>query len=166
MPVVLPYLTAERATLMADELAFQQHLAETPAYRALPRGAIHGDLFRDNVMFEGEVLSGLFDFYFAGVDTLLFDIAVCLNDWCIDLDTGRLVEERATAFVAAYDRVRRLESTELRLMPALMRAAALRFRLPDGDCIGAPTSVTMRSCSSLCVSAYPSAGLARSPRPM
>ena len=32
-------------------------------------------------MFEGERLTGLFDFYFAGVDTCLFDMAVCLNDW-------------------------------------------------------------------------------------
>ncbi len=78
-------------------------------------------------MFEGDRLTGLFDFYFAGVDSFLFDIAVCLNDWCIDLESGRLVEERAAAFVAAYDAVRRLESIELRLMPALMRAAALRF---------------------------------------
>ena len=58
-------------------------------------------MFRDNAMFEGlpgrEQLSGVFDFYFAGVDTLLFDLAVCLNDWCIDLDTGRLIDDRATA---------------------------------------------------------------------
>jgi homoserine kinase type II len=78
-------------------------------------------------MFEGDTLTGLFDFYFAGVDTFLFDIAVCLNDWCIDLESGRLVDERAAAFVAAYDAVRPLDTTELRLMPALMRAAALRF---------------------------------------
>jgi homoserine kinase type II len=86
------------------------------------------------VMFErgadGEdTLTGLFDYYFAGDDAFLFDIAVCLNDWCIDLESGRLDEERATAFVAAYDAVRPLGSGELRLMPALMRAAALRFWL-------------------------------------
>jgi homoserine kinase type II len=73
------------------------------------------------------VLTGLFDFYFAGDDSFLFDIAVCLNDWCIDLESGRLVEERASAFVAAYDAVRPLTGSELRLMPALMRASALRF---------------------------------------
>jgi homoserine kinase type II len=78
-------------------------------------------------MFEGDRLTGFFDFYFAGVDTFLFDIAVCLNDWCIDLESGRLVEERAAAFVAAYDAVRPLTGGELRSMPALLRAAALRF---------------------------------------
>ncbi|MEP7057488.1 MAG: homoserine kinase [Caldimonas sp.] len=127
VPVVVPFLDAERAELITDELAYQHQLAASAAYAALPRGAIHADLFRDNVMFDGDVLTGLFDFYFAGVDTYLFDIAVCLNDWCIDLESGRLVDERAAEFVAAYDRVRRLESNELRLMPALMRAAALRF---------------------------------------
>ena len=126
-PVVVPYLDAGQADLIRDELAFQQQVAASPAFAQLPRGPIHGDLFRDNVMFEGDRLTGLFDFYFAGVDTWLFDIGVCLNDWCVDLDTGRLLEDRAGAFVEAYDRVRPLDTQELRLMPALMRAAALRF---------------------------------------
>jgi homoserine kinase type II len=129
VPVVLPHLVPRLAELMRDELAYQQRIAETPAYAALPRGAIHGDLFRDNVMFDGHILAGVFDFYFAGVDCLLFDIAVALNDWCIDLDSGCLVEERAEAFVEAYESVRPLESAELRLLPALMRAAAFRFWL-------------------------------------
>ena len=132
VPVVLPFVTDAQAALLTDELAFQQHLAASATYHELPRGAIHADLFRDNVMFEqvadgDDRLSGFFDFYFAGVDALLFDIGVCLNDWCIDLDTGRLAEERAGAFMAAYDAVRPLASAELRSLPALMRAAALRF---------------------------------------
>jgi len=129
VPVVLPYLDPARAELMSDELAYQRHLAASPAYATLPRGAIHGDLFRDNVMFVGRTLAGVFDFYFAGVDCLLFDIAVALNDWCIDLASGRLDEDRASAFVAAYDARRQLEHAELRLLPALMRAAAFRFWL-------------------------------------
>jgi homoserine kinase type II len=129
VPVVLPHLDAARAELMADELAYQQHLARSSAFATLPRGVIHADLFRDNAMFVGTTLAGVFDFYFAGVDCLLFDIAVALNDWCIDLDTGRLDEDRASAFVAAYDALRPLERAEVRLMPALMRAAAFRFWL-------------------------------------
>jgi homoserine kinase type II len=127
VPVVLPHVDAARAALLEDEFAYQQRIAATAAYAALPRGPIHADLFRDNVMFEGDRLTGLFDLYFAGVDTWLFDIAVCLNDWCIDVESGRLDDGRAGAFVAAYDAERRLESTELRLLPALMRQAALRF---------------------------------------
>jgi homoserine kinase type II len=133
VPQVLPFLDAAQRELITGELAFQQALAASPAFRALPRGPVHADLFRDNVMFEGlpgrERLSGFFDFYFAGVDTWLFDIAVCLNDWCIDLDSGRMVEERSKAFVDAYASVRPLGSGERRLMPALLRAAAFRFWL-------------------------------------
>jgi homoserine kinase type II len=129
VPVVVPHLAAAQAALMQDELAYQQHLAATPAYQTLPRAAIHGDLFRDNVMFVERTLAGVFDFYFAGVDTLLFDLAVALNDWCVDLATGRLDEDRAAALVAAYESVRPLETAEVRLLPALMRAAAFRFWL-------------------------------------
>jgi homoserine kinase type II len=134
VPLVRPFLSDEQRALIDSELAFQQQIADSPTYASLPRGAIHADLFRDNVMFDPgdlghEKLSGFFDFYFAGVDTFLFDIAVCLNDWCIDLTTGALADERAQAFVAAYAAVRPLTSNERRLLPALLRAAALRFWL-------------------------------------
>ena len=134
VPVVQPFLTPSQLELIDTELAFALQVHGSKAHAALPQGAIHADLFRDNVMFEqdpdgADLLTGLFDFYFAGDDSFLFDIAVCLNDWCIDLESGRLIEERAAAFVAAYDAVRPLCSSELRLMPALMRSAALRFWL-------------------------------------
>jgi homoserine kinase type II len=129
VPVVLEHLDAEQAALMADELAYQRHLAASSAYATLPRGAIHGDVFRDNVMFVERTLAGVFDFYFAGVDCLLFDVAVALNDWCIDVASGRLDEDRAAALVAAYETERPLEHAEVRLLPALMRAAAFRFWL-------------------------------------
>ena len=127
VPVVLPFLTPAQADLISTELALAQQVGASAAHAALPRGAIHADLFRDNAMFEGDELTGIFDFYFAGVDSLLFDVAVCLNDWCVDLASGALVEQRADAFVAAYDAVRRFSNDELRLLPALMRNAALRF---------------------------------------
>ncbi|MBA2674440.1 homoserine kinase, partial [Ramlibacter sp.] len=108
VPVVLPFLTPEQAALIRAELAYQNHVAAGSAHAALPRGPVHADLFRDNVMFEGDRLTGFFDFYFAGVDTLLFDIAVCLNDWCVDLPTGAHDAARARAFLDAYGRVRPL----------------------------------------------------------
>ncbi len=131
VPVVAPFLSQPQRVLIDDELAFAQHVAASPAYAGLPRGPVHADLFRDNVMFDdgpdGDHLSGLFDFYFAGIDTFLFDIAVCLNDWCIDLASGRLEEDRAMALVGAYHAVRPLSADEHRLLPAMLRAAALRF---------------------------------------
>ncbi|MFD1710693.1 homoserine kinase [Ottowia sp. GY511] len=131
VPVVLPHLDDAQSALIRTELAYQNHIAAGSAYAALPRGAIHADLFRDNVMFEGTreqpVLSGFFDFYFAGVDTWLFDLAVALNDWAVDLPSGRADTARTRAMLAAYTAVRPLTDAERRLLPAMLRAGALRF---------------------------------------
>ncbi|MDP3834421.1 MAG: homoserine kinase [Hydrogenophaga sp.] len=130
VPVVLPFLSAPQADLIRSELAYQNHVAQSPAYKALPRGAIHADLFRDNAMFEGGELTGLFDFYFAGCDTFLFDLAVCLNDWCVlheEGNDGTLDVPRSLALLAAYQAVRPLNAAERSLLPALLRAGALRF---------------------------------------
>ncbi|MDP9898106.1 homoserine kinase [Variovorax ginsengisoli] len=130
-PVVLPHLDVPQSALLRSELAYQNHIAASSAYKALPRGPVHADLFRDNVMFDVEGstprLSGVFDFYFAGTDTWLFDLAVCLNDWAIDLPTGRHEAARAAALLDAYQTVRPLEAAERQLLPAMLRAAALRF---------------------------------------
>ena len=132
-PVVLPYLDAAGAELLRSELAYQNHIADSAAYAALPRGPIHADLFRDNAMFatDGDAhaprLTGLFDFYFAGTDCWLFDLAVCLNDWAVDLSTGRNDPAHSTALLDAYRSVRPLSAAERSLLPALLRAAALRF---------------------------------------
>ena len=136
VPEVMPFLTMAQRGFIEAELGFQERLAVSLAYAHLPRGPIHADLFRDNVMFDdepadsaapGDRLSGLFDFYFAGTDTFLFDIAVCVNDWCIALDSGRLDEDRASALVAAYHAVRPLSGDEQRMFPSFLRGAALRF---------------------------------------
>lgn len=127
VPVVLPYVDEAQAALLRSELAFQNHVAAGSTYAALPRGVIHADLFRDNVMFEHGRLTGLFDFYFAGVDSWLFDIAVCLNDWCVDLSTGAHDAARAAAFLRAYAGVRPLAAAERQLLPAMLRSGALRF---------------------------------------
>ncbi len=131
VPVVLPFLDPAQASLIRSELAYQNHVAAMPAYASLPRGPIHADLFRDNVMFEDDKLTGLFDFYFAGCDTLLFDLAVCLNDWCVhhsaDEEDGAHKPALAHAMLSAYQSVRPLTATERQLLPAMLRAGAFRF---------------------------------------
>jgi homoserine kinase type II len=136
VPVVLPYLDDSQAGLIEAELAYQNHIAASSAYAALPRGPVHADLFRDNVMFQGSdeapELSGFFDFYFAGVDTWLFDVAVCLNDWCIvhskqSEQDGLHDTAKAEAFLNAYQAVRPLTAPERELLNAMLRAGALRF---------------------------------------
>lgn len=122
--LVMPFLGETDATLLRDELRHQaQHRPGD-----LPRGVIHADLFRDNVLFDGERISGLLDFYFAGVDDLLFDVAVTVNDWCIEPD-GSLDAVRCAALLAAYDAGRPLTASERAAWPLMLRAAALRFWL-------------------------------------
>lgn len=80
-------------------------------------------------MFNGDKLSGFFDFYFAGCDTWLFDVAVAINDWCIDLETGELDDTRVRAFLDAYHAVRPFTLDECAAWKAILRGAALRFWL-------------------------------------
>lgn len=124
-----PFLSAEQRSLLTSELAFHEELALSPPYRQLPRGPVHADLFRDNVLFEGEQLTGILDFYFAGCDALLFDLAVCLNDWCIEIGTCQRDEGKVAAFLRGYEAMRPLTPQEHALLPAMSRAAALRFWL-------------------------------------
>jgi len=134
IPAILPYVTAEQRALLTAELDHQARIAASPAHANLPRSAVHADLFRDNVLFDGDTLSGIFDFYFAGVDTWVFDLAVALNDWCILPDTGAFDSARHDALLQAYTAERPLQPSERALLPDALRAAALRFwtsRLAD-----------------------------------
>lgn len=132
-PAVRPHLEADAGALLDDEMAYQTHLAQSPSYLQLPHGAVHADLFRDNALFDGlpgrERLCGVFDFYFAGVDSFAFDLSVTINDWCIDDDSGHLDETRADALIAGYRAEREPTGAEWRMLPAMRRAAALRFWL-------------------------------------
>lgn len=93
---------------------------------SLPYGLIHGDLFRDNVLFEETELTGLLDYYSATMGPLLFDVAVTINDWCVT-DDRKLDPTRVTALLEGYNSIRPLTPQEHDLLPQYLRAAALRF---------------------------------------
>jgi homoserine kinase type II len=128
-PVVLPYLPEASRQLLRAELHAQEAFAASANYGQLPRGPVHADLFRDNAMFAGERLTGFLDFYFAGCDSWLFDVAVAVNDWCVDLATGALDEMRVRALLDAYHAVRRFTPAEESAWRTMLRAGALRFWL-------------------------------------
>lgn len=128
-PAVLPFLNEAEAALLRSEVAYQSEFAAGATYAQLARGPVHADLFRNNVMFEGERLSGCFDFYFAGVDTWLYDVAVTVNDWCVDLATGVLDQARVRALLDAYHEVRPFTADEQAAWQPMLRAGALRFWL-------------------------------------
>lgn len=132
-PQVAPFITDDQAALLASELEAQVAFAASPDYAALPRGATHCDLFRDNVLFAGTaeqpVMGGIIDFYFAGCDSWLFDVAVAVNDWCIHRETGAFVPELLQAWLGAYAAQRPFTDAEKRAWPLMLRAGALRFWL-------------------------------------
>jgi len=96
--------------------------------RDLPEGIIHADLFPDNVFFLGNKVSGVIDYYFACNDALAYDIAICLNAWCFELDNAFNIT-KARALLRAYDRLRPFTDKEFEALPILARGAALRFLL-------------------------------------
>ncbi len=130
---VMPHLNSAQKKLLQEELAFQNTCYTSSAHELLPKGVIHADLFRDNVMFNHGILTGFFDFYFAGVDALLFDVAVVLNDWCVthtnNNASGQPILELENAVLNAYAQIRPFTNEERALLPAVLRAAALRFWL-------------------------------------
>jgi len=122
-----PLLDSRQNSLLEEEIAFQAQRR----FPDLPRGPVHADLFRDNALFEKGRISGVIDFYFAGVDCLLYDIAVCANDWCLvdAASDARLEAQRTRALLAGYHAMRPFIELERDAWPVMLRAAALRFWL-------------------------------------
>jgi len=128
VPRLQGFLDDATFDLLAEEVIHQDTFQRTPDFESLPQGPVHADLFRDNVLWDGDGIGGVIDFYFAGIDALLFDVAVTVNDWCVD-QAGGIDAERAQALLAAYRRAREFTDSEKEAWPALLRAAALRFWL-------------------------------------
>ena len=128
IPSVQPHLNPTQLELINTELEAQIAFFTSNDYAALPSGPSHCDLFRDNVLFNSDnELGGFFDFYFAGTDKWLFDLAVTVNDWCINLATGELDAPRYNAMMSSYQSVRTLKPEEIASWQLMLRAAALRF---------------------------------------
>jgi len=121
---VRPLLDAARRSLLDAALAE----AATLCLHALPRGPLHADLFRNNVLFQGNELSGVIDFYFGCDGPWLYDLAICAIDWCVQPDR-RLEPSRLRALLDGYGAERPLREAETALWPALLRLAVLRFWL-------------------------------------
>ncbi|MEG1834383.1 MAG: homoserine kinase [Burkholderiaceae bacterium] len=131
-PRLESFLPEETFELLADEVVFQDSFTRSATFDALPKGAVHADLFRDNALIENpgaadERVGGVIDFYFAGCTAWLFDLAVTMNDWCIDPASGRFDAERSQAMIEAYHAVRPLTDVERESWRSALRAAALRF---------------------------------------
>ena len=130
-PSLHEFLTPDQHKLLWQALDEQVQINASGKLEGLPSGPAHCDYFRDNVLFTGTDdspnMGGVIDFYFAGCDHWLFDLAVAVNDWCIKPATGELVPELVNSWLNAYQAVRPLTAQERTLWPLMLRAAALRF---------------------------------------
>ena len=130
-PIIYPLMDEGTRAMLKTALAEQVEAASTADWEALPLGPAQCDLFRDNVLFAGTResprMGGFIDFYFAGCDHWLFDVAVSVNDWCIERTTGALIPPLVDAWLQAYVNVRPFTEAEHRAWPIMLRGAALRF---------------------------------------
>ncbi|MGC6516665.1 MAG: homoserine kinase [Candidatus Puniceispirillaceae bacterium] len=120
-PADLPAGLREDTKMILDDV-----VASWP--KNLPKGVIHADLFPNNVMFVGDDLTGVIDFYFACSDILAYDLCICLNSWCFEAD-GSLNITKSAAMIKGYQSVRTLSQQEISALPVLCRGAAIRFFL-------------------------------------
>lgn len=118
---IAPHLSREENALIDSENRYQAMYDD----HVMPVGVIHGDLFHDNVLWDDEGNGGVIDFYFACDDVLLYDLAIAVNDWCVNAD-ATLDHERAHTFLRGYHERRPLEALERELWPVMLRRAALR----------------------------------------
>ena len=114
-------LPQDESLLLREEILYQ----EKKNYK-LPKSTIHGDLFRDNVLFLNDQVSGFIDFYYACTDYLILDVAIAVNDWCVNSD-GSFDESRLNAFLDAYKKIRSFNDNEDRAWNDVLRLASLRF---------------------------------------
>ena len=114
-------LPQDESLLLREEILYQ----EKKNYK-LPKSTIHGDLFRDNVLFLNDQVSGFIDFYYACTDYLILDVAIAVNDWCVNND-GSFDEARLNAFLDAYKKIRSFNDDEDQAWNDILRLASLRF---------------------------------------
>lgn len=122
---IKPSLNEADKVLLSKLLGLYEAL--TAIYPDRPKGFIHSDLFRDNTLFEGDQLQGILDFYELNQDEWLFDIAITLNDFCTDYPDVSLNEDKAMAFLKAYDSIRPLTEDEKACLELYLAMAAGRF---------------------------------------
>ena len=115
------------------DLFLKNNLKDINKYwpKKLPNGIIHGDLFIDNIFFKKNKLSGIIDFYFAGNDYFMYEIAICINALCFDLKGKKfsMNKQKIKSLIKGYESIKKISSREKNAINVLCRGAALRYLL-------------------------------------
>ena len=93
----------------------------------IPCGIIHADLFRDNIFFKNEKISGVIDFYFSCYYFYVYDIAIVINDWCFSDNGQNFHKQNCLTILEEYQKIRKLSDLEKKSLNILLRAAAVRI---------------------------------------
>jgi len=120
-------LSTEDSRMLRRAINQVDSLLDRNDLQGIPQGIIHGDLFRDNVLFNEHGLCGVLDFHHAGHGYWLFDLAIAINDWCID--NGSLDREKTFAMLREYHSIRNFKNTEYWCFPHFLLYAAVCFWL-------------------------------------
>tara|TARA_R110000868_G_scaffold189695_2_gene433142 strand:- start:187358 stop:188311 length:954 start_codon:yes stop_codon:yes gene_type:complete len=107
--------------LITQEISYQNGLKSIN----VPSGFIHGDYFKDNVLFTETIVSGVIDFWFSCEGAYIYDLAIALNAW--GFDDGKFSESNFIAFLQGYTDRRVLNESERTHLPNMLRLSALRF---------------------------------------
>jgi len=118
------YISQHESNLITNALSIQAEFEG----QNLPKGIIHADLFRDNVLFDKKEISGMIDFYYSCYDFLLYDLAVTINDWCCDVN-GEIIQKKANVCIKSYNLKRKITEDEKLFWGHALVSAALRFYL-------------------------------------
>ncbi len=122
--VVKTLIPTDQKTILESQIERTKELFRS--YKALPKGLIHGDLFKDNALFLENRLSGIIDFYNACEGLFIYDLTIAVNDWC-SLNNGKLDVMKTCSLITGYESIRTLTIDEIELWPLVIETAAFRF---------------------------------------
>ncbi len=117
-------ITTDQSQLINRAINIQKEFLK----QKLPIGTIHADLFRDNVLFNKGVVSGMIDFYYSYKGALIYDLAVVVNDWCSDVN-GKIILSKYESLISSYNTNRPITKEENIFWRHALISAALRFYL-------------------------------------
>jgi len=81
----------------------------------LTSGLIHGDLYSDNILFDGKEISKILDFEQAGRGEYLLDLGICISGCCIDMKGFSI--KQMDLLLKGYTEIRKLSKNDEKLLP-------------------------------------------------